>query len=315
MYICQICHYLPDRILDNKYFAQKTGLSEEDLFKKAGILTRRVCSGDENTSSMAIKAIEKCNNNYVVQIQDIDLIIGATYTPDNTLGTMAHAVQRHFDIRKASAFILSSACSSFVDAIEITQGYFAMEKASKVLVVASEHNSKYINESDKKAGHLWGDAAAAVFVSKTKTDSKALEILDVMSLGLGHIGKGPQALTLKPKEDGLRMHEGRDVFIHAVDYMSQLTKDIIFKNGFSVNDISYIVPHQANMRIIKQIAKNLSFVENRFLMNIAQYGNTGCVSTPLLLSEHWERFQPGELIVLSVFGGGYSAGAILMRVV
>lgn len=315
MYINQICHYLPAKVLDNAYFSKTTGLSEDELLKKAGIRTRVVCAKGENSSTIAIKAIETCKDKYVFQLQDIDLIVSATYTPHDTINTIAHVVQNHYKIPNAKALQVSSACSSFINAMEVVRGYQEINKTNKSLVIASEHNTGFVDETDVKAGHLWGDAAAAVFVSKEKIGTKSLRVIDIISTGLGHIGMSIEAITLKPMDDGLRMYHGKDVFIHAIEYMTKFVQDIVTKNGYALSDLKYLVPHQANIRIIDQVAKNLNCDKSKILINIQKYGNTGCVSTPLLLSEHWNEFEQADLIAVTVFGGGYSAGAMLLEVV
>ncbi len=315
MFINRIFYYLPEIELDNRYFSEKTGLSESEVFKKAGMKTRVRARANENTNSMSLQAVAAGEGQYPFDLQSIDLIIGATYTAFDTIGTLAHEVQRAFNIAGARALIVSSACSSFVNAMEIVQGYYATGKTDHSLVLAVENNSKFSIDSDPQSGHLWGDAATATFVSREKMGEKSLRVIDVVSEGMGQIGAGPNGVLLRPTENGLQMPEGRDVFVKAIDIMTSYIQNIVERNGFQMSDVKYVVPHQANSRIIVQIAKNLDFPISNVLMNIEKYGNTGCASTPLVLSENWDCFQFGDLIALTVFGGGYSAGAMLLRVV
>ena len=287
----------------------------QEIFKKAGILTRRRANEDENANSMCLKALEFGESLFPFPISETELIIGASYTPYDLIGTMAHEVQRKYKIQSAKALYISSACSSFVNAIEIAMGYQALGKAFKSLILAVEHNSAYSNDEDQQAGHLWGDGAAAVFLSDKKRGDKSLKIIDVMTEGIAQVGHGPDAIRMKAIDGGLVMPFGRDVFVHAIDFMTLYLEKIVHHNGFKMSDIKWVVPHQANTRIIAQIAKNLDFPKERILMNIEKYGNTGCASTPILLSENWAQLEFGDLIALAVFGGGYSAGALLMRVV
>ncbi len=315
MYINRIFHYLPETLLGNDYFARKTGLSESEIKKKAGIDTRSRAAKEENTATMSIKAVNAGRGLWPFEPSSCDLIIGATYTPWDTVGTMAHVVQREFQISGARALCISSACSSYVNAIEIIQGYYATGNINHALVLATEHNSLYSKDEDIQSGHLWGDAATATFISREKTGEKSLRVIDVMTEGMGDKGFGPEGVFLRPADGGLQMPQGRDVFLNAIDIMTGYIRNIVHRNGFSMQDVQYVVPHQANVRIINQIAGNLNFPTVRVLMNIAKYGNTGCASTPLVLSENWEQFRFGDLIALTVFGGGYSAGAMLLRVV
>jgi 3-oxoacyl-[acyl-carrier-protein] synthase-3 len=262
---------------------------------------------------MAIEAVKKALPKLPFPINEIDLIIGATYTPYDSVGTLAHAVQKQFDINNARCFTIGSACSSFVNAMETVECYFLNNKASKALIVISENNSVYSDKTDKKSGFLWGDGAAAVFISKERYSDEDMEVLDVNTTGLGNIGKNIDAVYLRPRDGGLKMPFGRDVFQFACSYMIHETEQILIKNSIPLDQLSYFIPHQANLRIINYVAKKLNLDTSCALTNIEQYGNTGSASTPIVLSQNLMRFKRNDTIVISVFGGGYSSGAILLR--
>ena len=164
MIINLVTDYIPDILIPNEYFLVNYGITSEEIVAKSGIKQRRRTRSHENTNSMAIEAVKKALPDLPFQINEIDLIIGATYTPYDTAGTLAHAVQKQFNIYNAKCFTIDSACSSFVNAVEIADCYFATEKASKALIVISENNSAYSDDSDKNSGFLFGDGAAAVFI-------------------------------------------------------------------------------------------------------------------------------------------------------
>jgi len=212
MIINSIAHYIPDIVIPNEYFFGNCGISNEDIFSKSGIKQRRRCRLNENTNSMAIEAVNKALFQLRFSLNEIDLIIGATYTPYDTAGTLAHAVQKHFNICNAKCFAVDSACSSFVNAIEIVDCYFASKKASKALIVISENNSAYSDDSDKISGFLFGDGAAAVFITNQRYSVDDIEIIDVNTTGLGHIGKSIDAVYVRPNNGGIRMPFGKDVF-------------------------------------------------------------------------------------------------------
>jgi 3-oxoacyl-[acyl-carrier-protein] synthase-3 len=191
---------------------------------------------------MSVEATKAAIDRLPYPVREVDLIVGATYTPYDTMGTLAHAVQRFFGIPQARAVSIPSACSSFLNAIEIVEGYFATDKARKAIVVASEHNSAYSDDMDAQSGHLWGDGAAAVFISKEKLSDEDIEILDLNTTGLGHIGKGTEAVCLRPNEGGLKMPFGRDVFTHACRYMLSEVKDILEKNRLTPGQIVHLIP-------------------------------------------------------------------------
>jgi 3-oxoacyl-[acyl-carrier-protein] synthase-3 len=262
---------------------------------------------------MSIKAVESAIDQLPYPIKEIDLIIGATYTPYDTIGTLAHAVQGYFNIPRARVISISSACSSVLNAIEIVEGYFAADKAQRAIVVASEHNTAYSDDRDKQSGHLWGDGAGALFISKEKFSEKDIKIIDINTRGLAHIGKGVEGVCLRPNDGGLKMPHGKEIFVNASKYMVSEVKDILHKNHLTLKNINYLIPHQANSRIIRNIAESLGLRNGEMITNMEETGNTGCASTIIVLSQNWDRFLSDELIVITVFGGGYSAGAMLLK--
>jgi 3-oxoacyl-[acyl-carrier-protein] synthase III len=314
MYINVVDHYLPTEVVDNSYFKEVNGLSDEWIFQRTGIKERRKASADEDSNSMAIKAVENSIKSLPYSVLEVDLIVGATYTPLDTVGTLAHVIQRHFNIERAAALTITSACSSLINAIEIVEGYFAMGKATKALVIASEHNTYYANESDENSGHLWGDGAAAIFFSKDKISEKDMLVEGVITRGLGHIGRGPQGVSLYPKTEGIIMPYGKDVFVNACNHMIEGLQTLLESKGLTFSDVTYLIPHQANMRIITQMASMLDFPVENIFINIEQLGNTGCASTAIALSQNLDKLVKDDLLGITVFGGGYSSGAMLVRV-
>ena len=313
MYINTASHYLPTTTIFNEYYTRLVGLSDDWIFKRSGIRSRLKADPGENTNTMAIEAVKLALDRLPYSIKDVDLIVGATYTPYDTVGTLAHAVQRFFNIAKARVISISSACSSFLNAVEIVEGYFAINKANKALVVASEHNTAYSTDTDTQSGHLWGDGAAAAFISKKKASEEDIKIIDLNTTGLGHIGKGTEGVYLRPNEGGLKMPFGKDIFVNASKYMISEVKNILKKNHISLDKIVHLIPHQANSRIISQVAEGLGLHNGELIMNIEDTGNTGCASTMIALSQSWKIFKKNELIVVTVFGGGYSSGAMLLE--
>lgn len=166
MYINATGYYIPTERVSNDHFFEINGLTSDWILQRTGINTRSKAGEGENSDTMGLEAIRVAIPHLPYDIKDVDLIVSACYSPRDTVATLAHVAQREFKIEKAKALYISSACSSFSNALEVVEGYFAMGKATKALVVCSEHNTYYSNESDPKCGHLWGDAAVALFVSK-----------------------------------------------------------------------------------------------------------------------------------------------------
>ena len=288
-------------------------MDEEAIIRKSGIKTRVRAGKDENTNTMAIEAVEAGLTGLPYNIKDVDLIIGATYSPYDTVGTLAHVVQQKYSIDKAIVFSISSACSSFLNAMEIVEGYFATGKATKALVVNAEHNWAYVNESDPVSAHLWGDGASAIFVSKEKLTDNDHKVLSINTEGHAHIGRGPGGVSLKPLNGGIAMPDGRDVFYNAITFMSEKTTGILERNGYTVDQLDYLIPHQANIRIINVIAETLKFPLEKVVINMVELGNTGAASSSIGYSQIFNDMKKDELAVVTVFGGGYSSGAMLVK--
>lgn len=314
MYINRISAYIPEQIISNSYFKDINGLSDEWIEERTGIKERRKAGPEENSSTMGIAAVQAGLHSLPYPVEGINLIVGATYTPHDTIVTLAHAIQHAVNIDDIPVVTISSACSSLVNAMEIVEGYFAMGKADKALVVTSEHNTGYNNEEDTKAGHLWGDGAAALFVSKERQSESDMKVLDILTGGAATKGKATEGVTLKPLKKGIIMPYGKDVFIHACHYMPKVVNDILERNRLRMEEIDYVVPHQANLRITKNVANTLQIDESKALSNVQYLGNTGCAGCAIAIWEHQEEFEKGQKLVVTVFGGGYSYGAMLIEV-
>lgn len=313
MFINTVSHYLPDQRIHNDSFKELNGLEDEWIFERTGIRTRSKVDSGENANTMAVEAVTKALATLPFDIKDVDLIIGASYTPYDTVATIGHVVQREFSIPEAQVVYISSACSSLVNALEIVEGYFALGKSSRALVIASEHNTMYSDNTCEKSGHLWGDGATAIFISNEPLGDKPGEILNIYTRGLGHIGKGTEAVYLRPAEGGLQMPDGRDVFMHACNFMRIALEKTLEDCNLTFQDLDFIIPHQANHRIIANLIKQLDIQPQKVLTNIEELGNTGCASTGICLSQNLKNIPADSLVGITVFGGGYSAGALLVR--
>ena len=306
-------HYVPSDRITNDYFEKTNGLTSDWIFQRTGILSRSKARADENCDTMAIDAVEDAMKNLPYDIKEVDLIVGAYYAVYDSVATAAHVIQQKFGINKAKAVYVSAACSSFINGLEIIEGYFASGKAKRALLVCSEHNTYYSNEKDPKSGHLWGDAAVAFFVSKERESENDIEILDIFTEGLGDIGKGPEGVKLRPGEDGISMPDGRDVFVHACKYMIYALNNSLENTGLKINELKNLICHQANKRIVAQVARQLDKPLEDFVNNIEELGNTGSASAALVLSQNKENYKKGDMVALMVFGGGYSCGCFIVR--
>jgi 3-oxoacyl-[acyl-carrier-protein] synthase-3 len=313
MYICKVSAYIPQTVVSNAHFTQVNGLTDEWIVARTGIQERRKAQAGENTNSMTVEAIKLALDTLPFAIEEIDLIVGGTYTPYDTIHSLAHAAQNFLNLNDIPVVSISSACSSYANAMEIVQGYFAMNKAEKALIVLADHNTAYSDDNDTIGGHLWGDGASAIFVSKKRVTAQDYKVIDIITGGAGNIGKASEGVFLRPGDEGFVMKYGKDVFQNACQYMAKVSKDILERNNLKISDLSYFIPHQANLRITKNVAENLGLSDEQALSNIQYLGNTGCAGCTIALAENQFRFQKGDLIVMTVFGGGYSYGSVLLE--
>lgn len=316
MYINTLSHYLPSEVIGNEYFTKLNNLSSEWIVERTGIYERRKAGEGENTATMAIEAVNLllAGDNVPYSKNEIDLIVGGTYTPYDTIVTVAHAVQHHLALPDIPVVTISSACSSLLNAIEIVEGYFAMGKASKALVIVSDHNTAYYNESDTVSGHLWGDGASAMLISKERQSESDMFIKKLITGGAATSGKAIEAVVLRPNDRGVVMPFGRDVFQNACIYMPKVSQQVLQACGLTINDLDYLIPHQANHRISLNVINTLGIPAEKLISNIQYLGNTGCAGCAIALSENRSKFKKGENIVITVFGGGYSYGAMLITI-
>ena len=314
MYLHRVAAYLPAAVVTNEHFTQLNGLASDWIIERTGIRERRKAGPGENANTMAIAATQAL----LAELPDfdasgIDLIVVGTYTPHDTIYTAAHAVQRYLNINEIPTISISTACSSLLNAVEIVEGYFAMKKASTALVVVTEHNTAYNNETDTMAGHLWGDGAAALLFSRDPLGTSDLRVRQVLTGGAAPVGKADEAVTLKPVDKGIVMPFGRDVFQQACTYMTRITQDLLTANGLGINELTYLIPHQANLRISANVVKQLGLDPARAVNNIDRLGNTGCAGAAIGVAEIWDALKAGDQIIVTVFGGGYSYGAMLLE--
>ncbi len=255
---------------------------------------------------MAVRAVRNLLDSIGAWPVPVDLVISASYTPHDTIGTTAHHVQREFALRDAKVFELSSACSSFLNALEVGATFIEAGRSRCALLVATEHNSHF---SDDDSNHLWGDGAAAVLLAP----AGSFRILATLTRGRADLGRGPEAVSMRPRAGGLQMPHGREVFHHAVNEMEQISADILKQAGLGIADICLLVPHQANLRILHALGERMKIPADRVAVTIDRLGNTGSASVPITLHRNAQRVPMGGKVLLVSFGGGYSVGAALLE--
>ncbi|MBR2916400.1 MAG: ketoacyl-ACP synthase III [Clostridia bacterium] len=306
--------YVPERVLTNDELEKMVETSDEWIKKRVGISERHICT-DETTSDLGIKAAEKALLNSGVKAEELDLIICATISGEDVCPTVAAKVQSAIGAT-CPAFDVSSACSGFLFALETAYAFFAGGKVKKALVLASERLSKLVDFSDRNTCVIFGDGAGAVVLGEGENymDSK------IRTIGGDDVIKIPSFAGTSPfytgeKNEPYIYMNGQETFKFAVESMCNDVLEIMEKNNLSSEDIAYIVPHQANARIIQFGLKRLKMSEDKIFMNLSKYGNTGGASIAISLDEMniKNMLKKGDKIILTAFGGGLSSGVCLIE--
>lgn len=312
-------HYLPARVVPNAEFAATLDTSDDWIVSRSGIERRHFAAEGEYTSDLATHAARAALANAGVNADDIDAIIVATSTPDFTFPAVATQVQAALGMRKGFAFDVQAVCAGFVFALANANALIASGQARRVLVIGAETFSRILDWTDRGTCVLFGDGAGAV-VLEAQAGTGANTDRGVLACDLNSDGQYRELLYV----DGgvsrtghagvLKMH-GREVFRHAVEKLAATATTALDKAGLSAADIDWVVPHQANLRIIKGTAQKLGLSMDKVVVTVQDHGNTSAASIPLALSvaAAQGRFKQGDLIVTEAIGGGLSWGAVALR--
>ncbi|KWV93392.1 beta-ketoacyl-ACP synthase III [Erythrobacter sp. YT30] len=315
---------LPERVVTNAELAAKIDTSDEWIIERTGIRQRHIAGDEETTSSLATKAARTALDDAGLEASDIGLIVLATATPDNTFPATATKVQDALGCNGCVAFDVAAVCSGFLYALATADSLLRTGMAKRALVIGAETFSRILDWDDRTTCVLFGDGAGAVVLeapdtsAATPQDSSASGILasklhaDGAQHDLLYVDGGPSTTQTVGH---LRMR-GREVFRHAVVNLSQVLHEVIEEAGVSVSDIDWVVPHQANARILDATAKKLGIPAEKVVVTVQDHANTSAASVPLALdtARRDGRIKPGDLIMLEAMGGGFTWGASLMRV-
>lgn len=311
--ICSTGSYLPQQSLTNKELETRLDTSHDWILSRTGISSRHIAQEHETTSYMAGMAAKDAMASSGLSPDEIDLIIVATCTPDHFFPSMACHVQHTLGITKPiPAFDIAAACSGFVYAMDIAKQYINAGSAQHILVVGSESMSRAIDWSDRASCVLFGDGAGAVVLSANEQEGIISSVLhsafDEAKLLTYPTYNADESKTLV----GMR---GNEVFKMAVNIMGDIVDEVLAKSQLKQSDIKWLIPHQANIRIIQAIAKKLSLPMTQVIVTIESQGNTSAASIPLALdiSVKENRISRGDLLLLESFGGGMTWGAMVVR--
>jgi 3-oxoacyl-[acyl-carrier-protein] synthase-3 len=313
--------FVPEYRLTNKELEKLVDTTDEWILTRTGISERRILKGkDQGTTRMAVPAVKGLLEKTGTVPEDVDLLIFATVTPDMQFPASANIITDECGLTNAFSFDLNAACSGFIYALTTAAMYIESGRYKKVVVVGGDKMSSIIDYTDRQTCVIFGDAAGAVLM---EPNTEGLGVLD----HLLHT-KGAGAVHLHQKAGGsmrpathetvdAREHfvyqEGQAVFKFAVTKMAEVSEEVMKRNNLTADDISYLVPHQANKRIIDATASRMDIDAEKVMLNIQRYGNTTNGSIPLCLYEWESRLNKGDNLILSAFGGGFTWGALYIK--
>jgi 3-oxoacyl-[acyl-carrier-protein] synthase-3 len=311
--------YLPTRVLTNEDLAKVVDTSDQWITERTGIKERRIAAEGELTSTMGAIAARRALDDAGVAPEDIDLIILATSTPDQTFPATAVAIQADLGITQGAAFDMQAVCSGFVFALATADTYMKSGLFKRALVIGSEAFSRILDWEDRSTCVLFGDGAGAVVVEAQKLNGVATD-RGVLATCLRSDGRYRDKLYVDggPSSTGtvghLRM-DGPEVFRHAVTKISEVIGTTLDQAGYKASDIDWFVPHQANRRIFDGAAKKLGLDREKIIITLDKHANTSAASIPLALSQGRAdgRIKPGDLVLIEAMGGGFTWGAVLIR--
>ncbi|MEK7343806.1 MAG: beta-ketoacyl-ACP synthase III [Pseudomonadota bacterium] len=309
---------LPARIVTNDELAETVDTSDAWIVERTGIRTRHIASDGETTATLATQAAERAIEAAGLTPQDIDLIILATATPDQTFPAAATKVQAALGIDDCVAFDVAAVCSGFLYAVTVADSMIRAGGARRALVIGSETFSRILDWQDRTTCVLFGDGAGAVVLGAEESAEGARGILaaklhaDGRHNQLLYVDGGPSTTGTVGK---LRM-KGQEVFRHAVTNLAAVLNEVMGQAGLSTDQIDWLVPHQANARILDATARKLKLSPDRVVVTVDRHANTSAASVPLALdlAVRDGRIKPGDLVVLEAMGGGFTWGACVLRI-
>lgn len=312
-------HHLPETVLTNDDLARRLDTSDEWITQRTGIRQRHIAAEGEKTSDLAVRAGQAALAAAGLEGRDIDALVLATATPDQTFPSTATRVQHGLGMQKGFAYDLQAACAGFVYALANANGLILSGQAERVLVIGAETFSRILDWNDRATCVLFGDGAGAVVLERaegggTSADRGVLGAClrsDGAYNDLLHVSGGPSS----SRDVGVVRMQGREVFRHAVVKLAEVAEEVLAGAGLSGADIDWMVPHQANLRIIESTAKKADLPMDKVVVTVDRHGNTSAASIPLALSIAVAdgRIKPGHLLLMEGIGGGLAWGSALVR--
>jgi 3-oxoacyl-[acyl-carrier-protein] synthase-3 len=309
--------YLPNRIVTNAELCQRLDTTDEWIVQRTGIRQRHIAADGQFTSDLAVEAGRLALNAAKLTGGDLDLIVLGTATPDHTFPATATKVQARLGMNRGAAFDVQAVCSGFIYALSVADSLLKTGQARTAMVIGAETFSRILDWQDRGTCVLFGDGAGAVILRATDSSSGGAGILsthlhsDGERYDLLYVDGGPSTTGVS----GYLRMDGKEVFRHAVQRLSEVVDEALTANGYTAKDIDWLVPHQANRRIIDSVARKLGLGQDKVVITVDRHANTSAASVPLALSEAVGdgRIKPGQLVLLVAMGGGLTWGASLIR--
>ena len=313
--------YVPDYVLTNDELSRMVDTTDEWIMTRIGVKERRILNEEGlGTSYMARKAAKQLMQKTGANPDDIDAVVVCTTTPDYHFPSTASILCDKLGLKNAFAFDLQAACCGFLYSLEVVASLVASGRHKKVILVGADKMSSMVDYSDRATCPIFGDGAAAVMVEGTTEEYGILDSIlrtDGKGLPFLHMKAGGSVCTPSYFTVDHKMHyiyqEGRTVFKYAVSNMSEITATIAEKNGLSKENIDWVIPHQANMRIIDAVASRLAVPMEKVMVNIQRYGNTSAGTLPLCLWDYEQRLKKGDNLIFTAFGAGFTSGAVYVK--
>lgn len=314
--------YLPDYILTNDELSKMVDTSDEWIMTRIGIKERRILKGEGlGTSDMGAKAVEKLLKKTGTSPDEIDLLICTTVTPDMQFPATANIISDKVGIKNAFSYDLNAGCSGFLFGLSTISKFVESGRYKKAILVGADKMSSIVDYQDRSVSPIFGDAAGAALIEPTTEEGVGIldEILHVDGMGRKHLHQkaGGSVKPASHETVDAREHyiyqEGRPVFKHAVSGMADVSVQMMKRHNLTNDTLDWLVPHQANMRIITATAQHMNLPEEKVMINIQRYGNTTDGTLPLLLWEWEKQLKKGDHLILATFGAGFTWGSIYVR--
>ena len=315
----------PERVLTNHDLAQRIDTSDAWIRERTGIEQRRQLADGENNSDIAAAAAQAAMARAGIGASDIDLVLACTNTPDRWLPSLGAAVQARLGLRAGvPAYDIVTACAGWLAGLQTADALVRTGHHRHVLVIGSEALTRFVDWSDRNTCVLFGDGAGATIVAPAQADDGGV-LIDVRLHSDGRYGDimtlpaGGTAMPTTPEAATRRLNcihmDGREVYAHAVRAMVEVSQEVLTRNGLTLGDVDWFVPHQANLRIIQAVARRLGMPADRVATNVHKYGNTSTATIPTCLQEYEAdgRIRRGQLVLMTAFGGGLTWASGLMR--